>query len=168
MAGVPLVALAGAAALVGMLVGGEQDLPSPAPGEEVTVVNVVDGDTFDVRLADGGVVRVRPPQFDAPEIDECGYSAATARLEALILGRSVRLYPTEEGPDRDRHGRLLRAAEIDGEDVGRLMVQDGYARWLSRFAHEDLRLAAMYQAAEDGARQRSAGLWSDCGWGQAG
>jgi endonuclease YncB( thermonuclease family) len=129
-----------------------------------TVIEVVDGDTFDVEFLDGAVERVRPPQIDAPEVGECGYQEATSALEELILGAVVRLVPTTDGPDRDAHGRLLRAAELGGRDVGEVLVATGLARWVPRYAHEDRGLAARYEAAEAQARESGTGLWSACGW----
>jgi micrococcal nuclease len=133
-------------------------------GEEATVVHVIDGDTFDVTLPGGTTERVRLPQIDTPEVDECGYAEPTATLEELILGETVRLVPTASGPNRDDYGRLLRAAELDGDEVGQLLVRAGLARWVPHYADEDSRLAAMYEDAERQARDEGGGLWSSCDW----
>src|SRR5919106_2549036 len=77
----------------------EAEPVEPPPGEQATVVYVVDGDTFDVELAGGTTERVRSPQIDTPEMDECGYTKSAAILEELILGETVRLVPTAHGPD---------------------------------------------------------------------
>jgi endonuclease YncB( thermonuclease family) len=132
--------------------------------EEATVTVVIDGDTFDAAFADGVVERVRLPQVDTPEVDDCGYEEATAVLEQLIGGHHVTLAATAAGPDRETHGRLLRAVKVDGEDVGQRLLRSGLARWTRSYADEDARLAAMYSAAESRAREASAGLWSTCGW----
>jgi endonuclease YncB( thermonuclease family) len=156
-------------ALVGVVVAGcsEGETPRSDPGiatSEATVVHVVDGDTFDVELAGGGEERVRPPQIDTPEMGECGHAEASSELAAWILGETVILVPTADGPDRDPHGRLLRAVELDGTDVGELLVLAGLARWVPRYAHEDRALAARYEAAEAQARDAATGLWSTCDW----
>lgn len=126
------------------------------------MVQVIDGDTFDARLADGRTERIRPPQFDAPERGECWHDEAAALFGQLIGGRAVRLIPLTDGPDRDRHGRLLTAVEVDGRDVGALIIEAGAARWLDRYAHEDTRLAATYEAAQEHARADQRGAWTAC------
>jgi endonuclease YncB( thermonuclease family) len=141
-----------------------QAVETASAGEEATVTVVIDGDTFDAAFADGRVERVRLPQVDTPEVDDCGYEEATAVLEDLIGGQHVTLAATAAGPDRETHGRLLRAVEVDGEDVGQHLLRSGIARWSRSYAHEDARLAAMYSAAERHAREDSAGLWTTCGW----
>lgn len=39
-------------------------------------------------------------------------------------GDGLRLVPAS-GPDRDAYGRILRAAELDGDDVGWLLIRAG-------------------------------------------
>jgi len=62
-----------------------------------TVVNVIDGDTFDVnpewiRNGEKGG-RVRIANMDAPEEGQSGYQAAKDRLTDLILNKQVTLGP---------------------------------------------------------------------------
>ena len=73
------------------------------------------------------------------------------------------LVSTKTGPDRDAYGRLLRAVEVNGDDVGQILIRNGLAHWVRDYAHEDTRLAAMYEAAESRAQEESAGFWSTCG-----
>ena len=121
------------------------------PVEEGLVVHVIDGDTLDVQLSDETTRRVRLPQIDTPEMDECGYSEATSALAEIVLGEAVRLIPTQSGPNLDEHGRLLRITQVGRTDVGHLLVRSGYARWVPYFADEDPRLAAanMAKPSED-------------------
>ncbi len=59
------------------------------------VVQVIDGDTFDVspgwqwERQEGS--RVRPTGYDAPEIDAYGGVTAKEKLSMLILGKAVEL-----------------------------------------------------------------------------
>lgn len=95
-------------------------------------VRVIDGDT--IRLSNGE--RVRLLNIDTPEMpprSQCESERllaleATARLKSLMRGGDVVLYP---GPaDRDRYGRLLRRAEINGVDLGEQLIREGLAqRW---------------------------------------
>ena len=78
------------------------------------VVAVVDGDT--VRLADGVEVRL------VGLADSCG----SDELARLVVGQRVTL--TRRGPDKDATGRLLRYVERDGLDVGKRLIQKGWAR----------------------------------------
>lgn len=91
---------------------------------------VVDGDTFRHRGD-----RVRIAGIDAPEThpsrcarEEALGEAATIRLHQLLNGGQVRLLPSADGRDRDRHGRLLRDVEVDGRDVGAVLISEGVAR----------------------------------------
>src|SRR3546814_2865406 len=56
---------------------------------------------------------------------ECLADEAAQRLRDLVDGREVALVP--DRTDRDRFGRLLRHVEVDGTDVGGLLVQEGLA-----------------------------------------
>ena len=53
------------------------------------------------------------------------YAVSRALLEDLILGETVRLVSTASWPDRDAYGRILRAVELDGDDVGWLLIRAG-------------------------------------------
>jgi endonuclease YncB( thermonuclease family) len=61
-----------------------------------------------------------------------------------------------EGAARDQHGRLLGTLWLDGRDINREMVADGWAWAFTGFADdEDL------MAAESAARQARRGLWAE-------
>ena len=59
------------------------------------VVNVIDGDTFEVlppwKWKDQSGIRVRPAGYDTPEEGQPSYQEAKNRLKALILGKEVEL-----------------------------------------------------------------------------
>ena len=98
--------------------------------------------------------------IDAPETDQrcldargqvwsCGLEA-TSKLQAYShshLPWVCRL------SGLDRYGRHLGACSIDGEDVGRWLVRNGWARAFRRYS-------TAYVADEDYAREHQAGLWS--------
>ena len=61
---------------------------------------------------------------DAPERNEPGGPEATDGLRSLVAGRMVRLQFTADRK-RDNFGRLLCSVEIDGRDVGAVLVGRG-------------------------------------------
>lgn len=95
----------------------------------------------DLRAVDGDTValpteRLRLEGIDTPELrcrcpSECDAArAATEALQALLDGAgSVVVVRT----GIDRYGRSLGRVEVDGVDVGEVMVKMGYARvWSGR------------------------------------
>ena len=94
--------------------------PEREPDDRFRVVEVVDGDTF---LLYGGD-RVRLLGVDTPEEGERFHDEATALLDSLVLGRSVRL--SFAGRRRDHYGRLLAFAYVDDSiPVNRQIVEAG-------------------------------------------
>lgn len=108
-------------------------------GQSATVVDVVDGDTIDVRLDDGSEERVRIIGIDTPETTDNADAERRAEWEGLeslsYLGRwgdrasefakreladaSVELETDANEPDRGSFGRLLRYVRYsrgDGND----------------------------------------------------
>lgn len=94
-------------------------------GEIGQVTYVVDGDTIDVRLADGAVYRVRYIGMNTPERGEPCHSEAAAANRGLVADKDVRL--TRDVSDTDRYGRLLRYVYAEGVLVNRALVEAGYA-----------------------------------------
>ncbi len=97
------------------------------------VSRVVDGDTLWVKTEGDGElpVVVRLEGIDAPESCQPGGADATAALNALALGRHVRVRVAA----RDDHGRTVGKV-FDGEkDLGDRMVRDGQA-WSSRYQYD--------------------------------
>lgn len=102
------------------------------------VTRAVDGDT--IELGNGQVVRI--VGIDTPEVGECGYDAATAKMERLVLGERVRLTTSDE--DTDRYGRLLRYVDVGKRDAGLEQIKAGLA-----IARYDSRDGYGYHSRED-------------------
>jgi micrococcal nuclease len=187
-----LVAFAGCVA-VGPAPGDETDVSTPdrpattvsgpssslGEGVEATVTRVVDGDTVEVRLANGTTETVRLLGVDTPEIfsentpDEfegvpetaagraClrryGDAASEFATEA-IADMSVRLVFDVGSDRRGYYGRLLAYVYVEGKSTSfnYRLVTEGYARV---FESDITRLGAYLDAEED-ARGRGVGLWS--------
>ncbi|MBY0351844.1 thermonuclease family protein [Tabrizicola sp.] len=96
------------------------------------IVRVIDGDTVSLLCPEDGIENARLLGFDTPEkyAPRClgefmAAERASWHLRALIQ-RADQLTLTRDG--RDRYGRALVRLELDGVDVARTMVRDGYGR----------------------------------------
>lgn len=97
------------------------------------VVEVVDGDTVDLRCLDRPVVRARVVGYDAPELGEVARCAAEAaageRARSALAGLARTAWTTEvQFLREDRHGRPRVDLRLNGERVARWMVAEGHAR----------------------------------------
>lgn len=121
------------------------------------VGRVVDGDTFDLRTRDRGVVRIRFAGIDAPERGQAYSRVATEHLK-LMLGQGP---VTVRCSKIDEHKRAICnvwAAELD---VGLELIRAGLAWHFKRFQHEqDPETRLSYADAEEQAKERRRGLWS--------
>jgi endonuclease YncB( thermonuclease family) len=96
------------------------------------VVHVVDGDTVDFHCPGEGFVRTRLVGFDAPELFSpgCASEAAAALAAQWHLRRTLwgaeRLELVFAG--RDRYGRPLAEARVDGRRLAAVMIEAGHAR----------------------------------------
>lgn len=141
-----------------------------------TVTSVADGDTIDVRLANGTVVTVRLLGIDTPEVhvptnpDEfAGVPNTTAGRDCLravgenasvfvrsrVEGRQVRLEIDPTADRRGDYGRLLAYVFIDGEHLNYRLVAEGYARvYETTFDRRD-----RFEAAATDAKVANDGVW---------
>ena len=95
-------------------------------GEPATLVKVVDGDTIDVKLANGEQERIRLIGIDTPERGETCFTEATDRLKALLADGQVTLM--KDKSERDRYGRLVRyVCSAGGIFTEGRLVREGYA-----------------------------------------
>ena len=156
----------------------QEGLADENTGEILTIVRIVDGDTFE--LSDG--TRVRLIGIDAPEMHPSGKLSrdaertgmdrkeiqalgrrATEHASTLALGRPVEL-EYGAGPETDFYDRTLAYVWVLDEQGRRLyrvndfMVIDGYAETYSRAPFEYME---EYQEYERQARLEERGLWED-------
>ena len=118
---------------------------------------VIDGDT--VHRADE---RYRLAGIDAAEIHHAQCEAerrlgvlTKRRLDDLLQSGPVTLYPNPPAK-RDKYRRLLVHLLVNGEDVGRILIREGYARpWRGR--REDWCVKTDFKRADlDGLRATGA------------
>lgn len=125
-----------------------------------TVTHIVDGDTVDVRVADGRTERVRLIGIDTPEYGQCDFAKASGLARSVALGRKAVLVGDATQATRDRYGRLLAYVWADGRDLGYQQLARGFAR-VYVFDRPFQRLPA-YRQAERAGRARPDGIWRRC------
>ena len=129
--------------------------PPEADLQRAELVQVVDGDTIEVRI-DGRVERVRYFGVDTPERGQRCFDEASERNEALV-GDAVMLLPDTR--QRDRFDRLLRYVfDEDGSSIEARLIAEGLGvAWREDGAYRD-ELVAL----EDEVRAAGAGcLWQE-------
>lgn len=122
------------------------------------VTRVIDGDTFVVNLL-GIEERVRLIGVDTAELrlKQPGAQEAADYLEEQLRWRQVRLELGDQS--RDRYGRILAYAFIDGADVGLDLLMEGHAAPLT--IPPNVKRVDDYRAAAAGARSVSKGIWGE-------
>ena len=117
-----------------------------------TVSYVTDGDTLWVQPDAGGPARkLRIDGIDAPEI--CQTGGETSR--EVLMQRALNQRVTVAVKRKDVYGRGLALIQLNGNDVGAMMVRSGQA-WAYRW-HRSL---GPYAAEEADARQARRGLFA--------
>jgi endonuclease YncB( thermonuclease family) len=129
------------------------------------VVQVLDGDTFDIDISDGEfpTTRIRLWGVDTPELAMDGDPAmhfgpeASAFAKETLLDRPVYLVlaPHET---RGKYGRLLAYAYLEpgGAMFNRMLIEQGYAYADHRFEHP---YRTEFKQIEKRARRDAIGLW---------
>lgn len=145
------------------------DEPAPLDRRQVTVTEVIDGDTLTATDAEGGNLgRLRALGIDTPEMArhnqpaECYAQDATDAAEQLLQDATLRISHDPSQDTRDRYGRLLVYIDIGEADYAQTMLAKGNARLYSQ--ETTLRRHATYVEAEKAARSAGAGLWGQCSW----
>jgi endonuclease YncB( thermonuclease family) len=130
-------------------------LPSVATAADITgVAKVREGDTVHI-----GNSRIRLGGIDAPSLDQlclnekaerwtCGISARDELIKHAD-GKTWICHPRQVA---DRRGRVVARCEVDGEDIQKWLVRNGWALAYKQFSHD-------YEADEAAAREDKAGMW---------
>jgi micrococcal nuclease len=116
------------------------------------VLRVIDGDTFVIETGE----RVRVLGINAPEMETFYGEPAKEHLLAIIDGKTVDLEPDHISDNKDVYGRLLRYVYLDGIDIDKKMVTDGYAVAFLKFPFDK---EEEYKKEELKARAASLGIW---------
>lgn len=152
-------------------------VPRSKSKETASVVRVVDGDTVDLEIGE----RVRLIGIDAPEMwmdpptasqrqlsrsdgqaqsgrTGCFAEEAKNKLKELVEGKVARL--EKDKSERDKYDRLLRYVFVDDNNIGEIMVREGFAR-LATYP-PDTKYYGVFKEAEKKARENKLGLWGMC------
>jgi endonuclease YncB( thermonuclease family) len=122
----------------------------------VKLINVIDGDTIVVSIGEERET-VRIVAIDTPEFGECYFNNAQVRLlELLKQPFTLHKKPLK---NRDTYDRLLRYIEVNGKDVGSILIEEGYAEHWDRDQHP---LFHEYQRLEAQAKKEENGQWKNC------
>ncbi len=156
----------------------------PGPGCEVwkgKVVDVGDGDTFDVDVANDGTTRSRRIRFAGVQaMEQSVYSArhrlgdchavqATERVERLVRRAKGRVRLAAEDPLSMSEHRFIRSVAVRSKgrwvDVGTLLVREGLALWWPTWSESASN--ATYSVLAQQARAAGVGLYDPdaCGVG---
>ncbi len=145
------------------------------------VAEVVDGDTVDV-VKNGEADTVRLLGIDTPEkygevhprefgLENSSQSRNCLRTVAKnasnlvhreISGREISVVQDSKSDERGDYGRLLAYIEYNNTDIGKLLLDNGYARvYDSNFERKQ-----EYRGIETESMQENKGMWSEnCGLG---
>ncbi len=159
---------------------GEADtsaLEIPVGTTEAEAVGIVDGDTIEVEITEGGhpekgkTKTVRLLGIDAPSTENpdgaTGCYGEQAAAYATILLKDRTVYLEKDVTNSDNDGRLLRYVwiERDGkaELVNESLVREGFAT--VAISPPDFKRVERLTAAQGKAAADEAGLWATCGRG---
>ena len=145
--------------------------------DRVLVIDVIDGDTIDIRYFDGSEERVRMLGIDTPEsygendpskwncdiqpivLDMWGHNAKQTTTDAL-LNTYVYLEYDEVAGERGYYGRLLAYIILqDGTNYNAYLVREGYARV---YTSADFTYMDQFLEYESDSRLSGKGVWVEC------
>ena len=123
-------------------------------GTPTKVTRIIDGDTFETETGE----KVRLIGINAPEITDIFGQEAKAHLAQIIEGQTVDLVADHTSNDRDRYNRLLRYIVLNGVDINKQMLLDGYAFAYLKY-HFDKE--EEYKEAQLTATKNNVGIWEN-------
>jgi micrococcal nuclease len=118
------------------------------------VTRIIDGDTFEIETGE----KVRLIGINTPEISDIFGQEAKQHLADLIDGKTIDLQTDNLSNDRDRYSRLLRYVILDGIDINKKMISDGFAFAYLKYHFEK---ANDYKEAQLAAGEENKGMWGN-------
>src|SRR5450755_2097327 len=128
--------------------------PAAASAADITgIAKVREGDQVLI-----GNSRIRLGGIDAPSVDQLCLNTKGERWTCGVAARDELIRHADNKSwtchvsQTERHGRQLAHCEVDGEDIQKWMVKNGWALAYTRVSHD-------YEADEKAAREAKAGMW---------
>jgi micrococcal nuclease len=123
-------------------------------GSSIKVTRVIDGDTFETETGE----KVRLIGINAPEKSDIFGQDAKEYLKELIENKLVIIQGDGISRNQDIYQRLLRYVFLDGVDINKKMISDGYA-----FAYLKYNFSKSneYIEAQNQAKKLNKGIWAD-------
>ncbi len=130
---------------------------------KTTVINVIDGDTFEIKM-NNKVQKVRMLGIDTPEtVDprktvQCFGKEASDKTKELLLNREVTLETDKTQSEYDKYGRILAYVKReDGLFINKYLIENGYAHEYTYYV--PYKLQKEFKKLEKNAREGKRGLW---------
>jgi endonuclease YncB( thermonuclease family) len=130
-------------------------LPAMAEAADITgVPKIREGDHIQI-----GNTRIRLGGIDAPSVDQLclntqgeRWTCGVAARDELIKHADSKSWTCHPRQTVDRRGRTVARCDVDGEDIQKWLVRNGWALSYTRVSHD-------YDADEKEAREAKAGMW---------
>ena len=129
-------------------------LPAIAQAADISgIPKIREGDQIQI-----GTARIRLGGIDAPSVDQLCLNTTGERWTCGIAARDELIHHTDNKSwtchvtQTERRGRQVARCEVDGEDIQKWMVRNGWALSYTRVSHD-------YDADEKAAREAKAGMW---------
>jgi micrococcal nuclease len=141
----------------------DNGIPAPNDAQQMTVVDITDGDTIRLRDGSGAIEKVRLVGIDTPEVYpvyECFGDEAEAELLRLAPIGSTLVVDPDVDPFDDYDRLLLYLWNDDGTFINLALVEGGFAEAI-RVAPNDRHFDEL-RDAEDSAARANLGMWGSC------
>src|SRR6476619_5927080 len=130
-------------------------LPVAAAAADITgIARVREGDQIQI-----GNTRIRLGGIDAPSVDQLclntqgeRWTCGVAARDELIKHADNKNWTCHTRQVIDRRGRTVARCEVDGQDIQKWLVSNGWALAYKQFSRD-------YEADEKAAREAKAGMW---------
>jgi endonuclease YncB( thermonuclease family) len=129
-------------------------LPAIAAAADISgTPKIREGDQIQI-----GTARIRLGGIDAPSVDQLCLNTKGERWTCGVAARDELIHHTDNKSwtchvsQTERRGRQVARCEVDGEDIQKWMVRNGWALSYTRASHD-------YDADETAAREAKAGMW---------